>query len=235
MVKNTTAHPRRRNRISGQFSVRLIEMLESPAYRALSVSAHRAISRIEIELAAHGGNDNGALPVTYQDFIDYGMVRGSIGPALREAEALGFVQCTRHGRGGNAEYREASLYRLTFAHARDSRQHPPSHEWRRIKSLDEAEQIAAAARANKNADAVAVAKERANRNIFRNRCGKIDRNRYKNPHRNEKVFGTKTHTTGSVQKPTLLSISRVRGASPSPASSSAEPPENQQPTDKAAT
>jgi hypothetical protein len=99
-------HPRRKNKISGQFSVRLIEMLESPAYRALSVSAHRAISRIEIELAAHGGNDNGKLPVTYQDFIDYGILhRESIAPALREAEALGFIECTKRGRGGNAEYR----------------------------------------------------------------------------------------------------------------------------------
>ena len=59
MSDKSSAHPRRKNRISGQFAVRLIEMLESPAYRALSVSAHRVISRIEIELASHGGNDNG--------------------------------------------------------------------------------------------------------------------------------------------------------------------------------
>ena len=50
---------RHKNRIDGQWSPRLIEMLESPAYRALSVSAHRVISRIEIEHAHHGGNDNG--------------------------------------------------------------------------------------------------------------------------------------------------------------------------------
>ena len=38
---------KRRNRINGQFAARLIEMLESPAYRALSASGHAAISRIE--------------------------------------------------------------------------------------------------------------------------------------------------------------------------------------------
>jgi hypothetical protein len=32
---------KRRNQISGQWSPRLIEMLESPAYRVLSQSAHR--------------------------------------------------------------------------------------------------------------------------------------------------------------------------------------------------
>ena len=43
-------NPKRRNRINEQFSARLIEMLESPAYRVLSRSAHLVISRIEVEL-----------------------------------------------------------------------------------------------------------------------------------------------------------------------------------------
>src|SRR5262249_18054687 len=91
---------RRRNQISAQWSPRLIEMLRSPAYRALSLSAHRLISRIEIELADHGGNDNGKLPVTKQDFIDYGISPRLVAPAKREAEALGFIRETVHGSGG---------------------------------------------------------------------------------------------------------------------------------------
>jgi hypothetical protein len=62
------------NSIGGQFAPRLIEMLESPAYRALSLSARRALERIEIELAQHGGKDNGSLPVTYDDFQRYGSI-----------------------------------------------------------------------------------------------------------------------------------------------------------------
>jgi hypothetical protein len=54
--------PRKRNQIDGQFNARLIEMMESPAYRALSLSAHRVLDRISIELAHHGGNDNGKCP-----------------------------------------------------------------------------------------------------------------------------------------------------------------------------
>src|SRR5215471_12355330 len=102
---DTKAEPgfiKRRSKISGQWSPRLIEMLESPAYRALSLSAHRVMSRIEIELAHHGGNDNGRLPVTKQDFIDYGIHHNAVAPAIREAEALGFVRVTERGRGGNA-------------------------------------------------------------------------------------------------------------------------------------
>jgi hypothetical protein len=166
-----TKHPRRKNRISGQFCARLVEMLESPAYRTLSVTAHRVISRIEIELAAHGGNDNGSLPVTYQNFLDYGITRECVAPALREAEMLGFIEITKRGRAGNADHREPTMYRLTFTHDRSSRQRPPTHEWRRIKSLDEARQIAAAARANKNPSAVNFGRW-ANRNKFRSQCGK---------------------------------------------------------------
>src|SRR6516225_5618581 len=116
---------RRRNKINGQFAARPIEMLESPAYRALSLSAHMVISRIEIELAHHGGNDNGQLPVTVDQFVEYGMHRSSVAPAIREAEALGFIRVER-GRGGNADYRTPSLFGSTFAQHRNSHRSPPT-------------------------------------------------------------------------------------------------------------
>jgi hypothetical protein len=168
-----TEHPKKKNRINEQFSVRLISMLESPAYQALSLSGHKVISRIEIELAAHDGNDNGKLPVTYLDFIDYGITRECVAPAIREAEALGFTKITRRGRGGNADYREATLFFLTYAFARNSRQAPPTHDWRKIKTIEEAEQIAKEARATKNPTAIARG-HRANKIKLRNRnrCGK---------------------------------------------------------------
>src|SRR5207248_4464704 len=134
-TKSPKAEPgfiKRRNRISGQFSARLIEMLDSPAWRVLSLSACRVIDRIEIELARHGGNDNGKLPVTYEDFEEYGVTRESVSPAIREAEALGFIRITERGRGGNAEYRQPNKFFLTFAHCRTSRSEPPTHDWRKI-------------------------------------------------------------------------------------------------------
>jgi hypothetical protein len=154
---------KRRNRISGQWSPRLIEMLESPAYRVLSRSAHMAMSRVEIELAHHGGNDNGRLPVTTEDFIAYGIHPESVAPAIREAEALGFVRITERGRGGNAEYHKPNLFYLTFAHNRESRAAPPTHDWRKIKTLEEAKQIARAARMAKDPSAVRRGKQTARR------------------------------------------------------------------------
>jgi hypothetical protein len=69
---------KRRNSINDQWSARRGEMLESPAYRVLPQSAHRAISRIELELCYRGGNDNGQLPVTFDDFVEYGIDRASV-------------------------------------------------------------------------------------------------------------------------------------------------------------
>jgi len=129
----------KRYRIGGQWSPRLIEMLESPAYRVLSVSAHRVISRIEIEHASHGGSENGNLPVTKQNFMDYGMDHNAVAPAIREAEALGFIRMKR-GRGGNADHRQPNRFFLTFAHGRGSRACPPTHDWRKIKTIEEAHQ-----------------------------------------------------------------------------------------------
>src|SRR5215470_13177670 len=107
---------RRRNTIAEQFMVRTIRMLESPAYRALSLSAHRVLSRIEVELGHHGGTDNGKLPVTYDDFVKYGVDRHAISAAIREAVALGFLEITEQGRAGNAEFRSPNKFRLTYAY-----------------------------------------------------------------------------------------------------------------------
>lgn len=143
---------RRRNKIGEQFSTRTRSMLESPAYRVLSQSGHRLVARIELELCYHGGQDNGKLPVTNEDFVEYGIHHASIAPATREAEALGFIEVTERGRGGNAEFRRPNLFRLTFAFT--NRSERPTNEWNRIKTLEEAEAIARAARRAKDPRAV---------------------------------------------------------------------------------
>jgi hypothetical protein len=138
-----------KRQIPGPFNWRLIEMKESFAYRVLSLSAHRVLDRIEIEFVRHGSKpeENGALPVTYGDFVDYGINRPAIAPAIRELVALGFVEVTRRGSAGNEEYRQPTLFLITYywtgsnVEIRDG--------WRRIKSLEEAEAVAVAARANK--------------------------------------------------------------------------------------
>jgi len=133
----------RHNKIGGQFAARLVEMLESPAYRVLSGPAHRILGRIEIEHGHHGGVENGRLPVTFENFIAYGMDRHSIAPAIRECVALGFIEVTVQGRAGNAEFRQPNMFRLTYVFTKDT---APTHDWRAIETTDGAKALAAAAR-----------------------------------------------------------------------------------------
>jgi hypothetical protein len=134
----------RKNKIGGQFAARLIEMMESPAYRVLSLSAHRVLSRIEIEWAHHGGQDNGQLPVTFDNFYAYGIRRSSIGPALAELETLGFIVITEHGKMCHAaEYRRPNKFLLTSRPSQKGAD--PLHKWRRFKTIEEAQAALVAA------------------------------------------------------------------------------------------
>ena len=113
-------------------------MLELPAYRVLSLSAHRILSRIEVELAHHAGNDNGQLPCTFDHFVEYGVDRHSIAPAVRELQALGFIT-VEPGAAGNAEHRRPNLYGLTYNYFGGIL---PTDDWKRIKNETDAAQIA---------------------------------------------------------------------------------------------
>jgi hypothetical protein len=151
---------RRRTPYSGQFAGRLVEMLESPAYRTLSLSAHRILSRIEIELGHHGGLENGKLPVTFDQFVEYGIDRASIAPAIRELEGLGFIEVTERGCAGNADFRRPNKFRLTYRGA-EGVLSDGTHEWRRIVTLDEAIAIAVVARKASNRSLHRVRKQKA--------------------------------------------------------------------------
>ena len=127
----------RSGRYSGPFIGHLTEMLESPAYRVLSLSALRALARLEIELMNHAGHENGRLIVTFSQFEEYGVRRHSIAAAQRELEALGFIEITERGCAGNANFGKANKFRLTYRPA-EGVSSDGSHEWRRIKTIEEA-------------------------------------------------------------------------------------------------
>jgi hypothetical protein len=121
-------------------------MIESPAMAAASLSARRVLDRLEIEMAHHGGTDNGRLPVTFSNFEDFGIDRHAIAPAIRECVVLGFVEVVEQGKAGNREFRSPSLYRLTYRHTDRA---DPTNEWRRISTIKEAQTLARDARSKK--------------------------------------------------------------------------------------
>lgn len=187
-------------------------MLESPAYRALTVSAHRVISRVEIELANHAGHDNGQLPITTEDFMTYNLDRASVAPAIREAEALGFIRVTRRGRAGNAEHRAPNLFFLTFGIRRGPG--APTDEWKKIKTLEEAYELASVARLNKNRSAVAQGIRRAADRKMKQNLGMEKSSASVLDNHTETPPSAVGHsrTTAAGEKPILLSISREREA-----------------------
>jgi len=213
---------KRRNSINEQFSPRTIEMLESPAYRALTRSGHMVIARIEIELGHHGGNDNGRLPVTTENFVEYGMHRSSVAPAIREVEALGFIRITERGHGGNADYRSPNRFYLTFGRGRDSKVHPPTHDWRRIKNLQEAYEIARNARANKSTSAIERGKQSWRKRQQKTKSGTENTSAsvLKNKPETSESPVLDSVTTGSDGETVLLSISRGGERSDRPSSPS---------------
>jgi hypothetical protein len=169
---------KRRTQIAGQFAAHRIEMLHSPAWRVLSLSARRVLDRPEIEHADHGGAENGRLPVTYEDFHQYGIHRHAIAPAIREVVALGFAEITEAGRAGNAEFRKPNLFRLTYL----STNVGPTDEWQKITE-NEAEAIARAARA-------------ATASKTQNQCRKMPNFDDGNRHQKARIHSTETITTG---------------------------------------
>jgi hypothetical protein len=139
-----------------QFVMHPIEMLESFAYRALSVSGHRVLARIEIEHGHHGGKENGRLPVTFDDFEEYGISPKSVAPALREIQALGFANITLRGRPSKSDFgRNPNHFSLTYLPGPAPKFAAPTNEWKQHETLEEALKAARIARAHKDERAVA--------------------------------------------------------------------------------
>jgi hypothetical protein len=197
---------KKRNQIDGQFNARLIEMMESPAYRVLSLSAHRVLDRIAIELGHHGGNDNGKLPVTYEHFMEYGVHRHAVAPAIRELEALGFIEVTQRGKPSAGEHRLPNMFRLTWANCKSTPN--PTHEWRRIPDIEAAELLAQAARQAKAKNKTPPPKTGT---------GTTPENR----HCEDRFPPPETTTTVPVMESNTTSISRVRMVSGQPPQSQA--------------
>ncbi|TRO94320.1 hypothetical protein FKB34_11380 [Glycocaulis profundi] len=128
----------KRTKIKEPFAWRAVSMMTSPAFRALPLTAHRVLARLEIEIYNHGGRDNGALVCTYQDFAEYGCARDTIASAVRILERLGFLEVVERGRAGNGEWRRPAVYRLTY---RPTGNWQPTDEWRAVKTDDEAAAI----------------------------------------------------------------------------------------------
>jgi hypothetical protein len=111
------------------------DLLNSPAWLAMSDQCRKLVDALMAEHADHGGVENGNLMAPYDMLQARGMRRGNILAAVIEAEALGIVDPERGARSYGSR-RAPSRYRLTWLGTPDGL--TASNEWRAIKTTEEA-------------------------------------------------------------------------------------------------
>ena len=195
----------KRNSVAQYFTSRPVELQASPAFRVLSLSAQRALARIELELRQHAGNGNGRLVVTKKDFMEYGIHQRMLAPALRELDALGIAIITVRGRGGNAEHRQpAHRFLLNYMCGAVDAHNLITNSWKRFKSLEEADQVASAARNAKDPVKVSYGRPKLRPQKHFPGTQSVPETRYTKCTRNLEItrYAKCTHGSGTQSVPT---------------------------------
>jgi hypothetical protein len=96
------------------------------------------ISRIEYEHLKHGGKDNGRLPVTYEDFAEFGLSTEAAVRGVLFAEGLGFISVTV-ATEIKSNIRPPNLYSLGWLPLCDMT--PAARTWQKFKTVEEAQQV----------------------------------------------------------------------------------------------
>jgi hypothetical protein len=119
-------------------------LLDSPVIRTLNLYEFRALFRVFLEHQRHAGDQKNGLPVTANDFERAGVRRAYISPTTRVLEALGLLKCARrtHGTGPG---RPPNLYLIPFL-GTTPRAKDATHDYKRFKTVAEAERAAEAIR-----------------------------------------------------------------------------------------
>lgn len=115
-----------------------LDLLESDAWRGMSVNCWRLVTRLMAEHMAHAGQMNGHLIVSYDQLVEWGIGRRLVAGAIREGEQRGLVRVRRGGKR-NQVTDHLSRYTLTFypilrMPPGENAYHVwPSDEWKRYR------------------------------------------------------------------------------------------------------
>jgi hypothetical protein len=161
------------------------EMYESFAFRELIRRGHAysLLTRVALEHLRHGGQENGRLAVTYDNFQEWGIPRKAIPEAIAVAEALGFIERTKRGRASWEDQRESGEFAITWQGIGSEL---PTNAWRRIFSAEAAQ-----------AKVMVALKQRAEEKA-RNRERGIARH-LRTPRRTQFIAASKTKSQGSTE------------------------------------
>jgi len=107
----------------------------SPSFRALPLRARGFLDAIMAEWCANNGLGNGDLIVTYDQAEAFGVWRDTILLAIFELQSVGLIAVERGARSYGTR-QAPSRYRLTFLGTPDGLS--PTHEWKAIKTDEDA-------------------------------------------------------------------------------------------------
>ncbi len=117
------------------------ELMNSPSWRAKSISCSKLLDFLMLEHMAHKGMENGNLLATYNQLEQFGIARNCINKTIQEAENLGLVIAERKGRQArNKNY--CTCFKLTFLpHSFHNEKgvkmySEPSNDWRMITDAE---------------------------------------------------------------------------------------------------
>jgi hypothetical protein len=88
-----------------------LALVESDAFRSLSISAYRVLTFLWREHMRKGGQENGKLNAPHRQLVTFGVSPRLIEPAISHLEEIGLVECNR---GAMRMERVATTYRLMW-------------------------------------------------------------------------------------------------------------------------
>lgn len=111
---------------SEQFVKHPRDLIESDAWRSMTINEHRFVERLEIDHLTHAGRENGKLRATYEQLEAFGIGRRLIARTCDSLQQKGIIDATKGGM------RIATRYALTWLPLHDGS--GPSNRWRTYKS-----------------------------------------------------------------------------------------------------
>jgi hypothetical protein len=103
------------------------DMLESDAWRSMTRAERLVLDRIVLEHMAHGGAENGNLPVTHEDFIKFGVSKNAVAEAIKGVSGRGLAIIIRQGRSSKGCTRWPTHFALGWLPTCDGI--PPPNAW----------------------------------------------------------------------------------------------------------
>lgn len=124
--------------VDGAWCPRRLDVLQSPAWRNAPRALKALLEILEIEHMRRKGGANGELFKSYPQFVKEGLNRSTVSTMTKLGEALGLLKVNRETGVGKPDLHDACAYTLTYLPCGIVGNIPPTDEWKKIKTDEQA-------------------------------------------------------------------------------------------------